>query len=106
MFKVRDMGVPSFFLGIKTVPLSGGMLLSRQRYMKDILKRAGMVDYKLVVTSVSTAKTADDVATPYADPTQYRSLASALQYLTVAHPDLSYAVNLLCQHMHAPTTTD
>ncbi|XP_019189247.1 PREDICTED: uncharacterized protein LOC109183636 [Ipomoea nil] len=28
-FKVRDMGVPSFFLGIKTVPLSGGMLLSQ-----------------------------------------------------------------------------
>ncbi|XP_019189563.1 PREDICTED: uncharacterized protein LOC109183991 [Ipomoea nil] len=74
--------------------------------MKDILKRASMVDCKPVVTHVSIAKTADDVATPYADPTQYRSLADALQYLTVTRPDLSYAVNLLCQHMHAPTTTD
>ncbi|XP_019197946.1 PREDICTED: uncharacterized protein LOC109191750 [Ipomoea nil] len=104
--KVRDMGVPSFFLGIEIVLLSGGMLLSQQRYMKDILKRAGMVDCKPVITPVSSVKITDDVAVPYADPTQYRSLAGALQYLTVTRPDLSYDVNLLCQHMHAPTTTD
>ncbi|XP_019172702.1 PREDICTED: uncharacterized protein LOC109168110 [Ipomoea nil] len=73
--------------------------------MKDILKRAGMVDCKPVITPVSSTKITDDVVVPYADPTQYRSLAGALQYLTVTRPDLSYAVNLLCQHMHAPTTT-
>ncbi|XP_019186458.1 PREDICTED: uncharacterized protein LOC109181159 [Ipomoea nil] len=100
-FKVRDMGVPPFFLGIETVRLSGGMLLSQQRYTKDILKRAGMVDCKPIVTPVT-----DKVAVLYADPTQYRSLAGALQYLMVTRPDLSYAVNLLCQHMHSPTTTD
>ncbi|XP_019179905.1 PREDICTED: uncharacterized protein LOC109175110 [Ipomoea nil] len=81
-FKVRGMGVPSFFLGIETVLLSGGMLLSQQRYMKDILKCAGMVDCKSVITPVSSAKITDDVVVPYADPTQYRSLAGALQYLT------------------------
>ncbi|XP_031124275.1 uncharacterized protein LOC116026989 [Ipomoea triloba] len=43
-------------------------------------------------------------AIPYADPTQYRSLAGALQYLMVTRPDLSFAVNKLCQHMRAPTT--
>ncbi|XP_019191011.1 PREDICTED: uncharacterized protein LOC109185527 [Ipomoea nil] len=82
-FKVRDMGVPSFFLVIEIVPLSGGMLLSQKRYMKDILKRAGMVDCKPVVSPVSSAKITDEVVVPYADPTQYRSLACALQYLTV-----------------------
>ncbi|XP_019159710.1 PREDICTED: uncharacterized protein LOC109156327 [Ipomoea nil] len=39
----------------------------------------------------------------YDDPTQYRSLAGALQYLTITRPDLSFAANQLCQHMHAPT---
>ncbi|XP_019164283.1 PREDICTED: uncharacterized protein LOC109160440 [Ipomoea nil] len=105
-FKVRDMGVPSFFLGIETVQLSSGMLLSQQRYMKDILKRAGMVDCKPVATPISSAKTVDNPVVPYADPTHYHSLAGALQYLTVTRPDLSYAVNRLCQHMHAPTTAD
>ncbi|XP_019184646.1 PREDICTED: uncharacterized protein LOC109179601 [Ipomoea nil] len=74
--------------------------------MKDILKRVGMVDCKPVVTPVSSAKITYEVVVSYADPTQYRSLAGALQYLTVTRPDLSYAVNLLCQHMHAPTATD
>ncbi|MCI30568.1 hypothetical protein A2U01_0051778, partial [Trifolium medium] len=29
---------------------------------------------------------------PYHDPTEYRSLAGALQYLTFTRPDISYAV--------------
>ncbi|XP_019179936.1 PREDICTED: uncharacterized protein LOC109175140 [Ipomoea nil] len=72
-FKVRDMGVPSFFLGIETLPLSGG-----------ILKRAGMVDCKPVVTPVSSAKITDEVAVPYPNHIQYKSLAGALQYLTAS----------------------
>ncbi|XP_019164254.1 PREDICTED: uncharacterized protein LOC109160414 [Ipomoea nil] len=74
--------------------------------MKDILKRAGMVDCKPVATLVSTTKVVTGDEVPYADPTQYRSLAGALQYLTVTRPDLSYAVNRLCQHMNSPTTAD
>ncbi|GKD04247.1 ribonuclease H-like domain-containing protein [Tanacetum coccineum] len=36
------------------------------------------------------------------DPTLYRSLAGALQYLTFTRPDLSYAVQQLCLYMHDP----
>ncbi|XP_019150568.1 PREDICTED: uncharacterized protein LOC109147342 [Ipomoea nil] len=68
--------------------------------MRDILKRASLVDCKPVSTPVSLAKPVDDPSVPY------RSLAGALQYLTVTRPDLSYAVNRLCQHMQAPTTAD
>ncbi|XP_019177119.1 PREDICTED: uncharacterized protein LOC109172423 [Ipomoea nil] len=32
------------------------------------------------------------------------SIVGALQYLTITHPDLSYAVNRLCQFMHSPST--
>ena len=37
------------------------------------------------------------------DPTLFRSLAEALQYLTITRPDLSFSVNSICQYMHAPT---
>ena len=37
-----------------------------------------------------------------ADPSHYRSLAGALQYLTLTRPDLSYAVQQVCLFMHAP----
>ncbi|XP_019154593.1 PREDICTED: uncharacterized protein LOC109151130 [Ipomoea nil] len=105
-FKIRDMGPPSFFLGIETVPLSDGILLSQRRYVQDILKRAGMVDYQPVSTPVSVARSEDSDAAPFADPTHYRGLAGALQYLTVTRPDLSFAVNRLCQRMQAPTTAN
>ena len=36
------------------------------------------------------------------DATEYRSLAGALQYLTLTRPDIAYAVQQICLHMHAP----
>ena len=36
------------------------------------------------------------------DPTTYRSLAGALQYLTFTRSDLTYAVQQVCLHMHVP----
>ncbi|XP_019185290.1 PREDICTED: uncharacterized protein LOC109180255 [Ipomoea nil] len=97
-FKIRDMGVPSFFIGIEKVPWNDGLLLCQRRYMQDILKRANMVDYKPLVTPVSLTRPSTDVPTPYADPTQYRSLAGVLQYLTVTRPDLSYAISSVAVH--------
>lgn len=39
---------------------------------------------------------------PIADPTKYESLASALQYLTLTRPDITYTVQLVCLFMHGP----
>ena len=38
------------------------------------------------------------------DGTRYRSLVGALRYLTLTRPDISFAVNKVCQFLHAPTT--
>ena len=42
---------------------------------------------------------------PLPHPTIYRHIVGALQYATLTRPDIAYAVNQLCQHMHTPTTT-
>ena len=39
------------------------------------------------------------------DPSEYRSMVGALQYLTMTSPDISYAINVVSQFMHAPCTT-
>uniref|UniRef100_A0A0E0E2C1 Reverse transcriptase Ty1/copia-type domain-containing protein n=1 Tax=Oryza meridionalis TaxID=40149 RepID=A0A0E0E2C1_9ORYZ len=39
---------------------------------------------------------------PVADPTDYRSLTGALQYLAFTRPDISYVVQQICLHMHDP----
>ena len=35
----------------------------------------------------------------------FQILAGKLQYLTLTRPDLQFAVNYICQKMHAPTET-
>ena len=39
---------------------------------------------------------------PMSNPTLYRSLAGALQYLTFTRPDIAFAVQQVCLFMHAP----
>ena len=43
-----------------------------------------------------------DARSPYDNPTLYRSLAGALQYLTFTRPDISYIVQQVCLLMHDP----
>ena len=42
---------------------------------------------------------------PSADATQYRSIVGGLQYLTITRPDISFAVNRVCQYLQAPRDT-
>ncbi|GKC17270.1 ribonuclease H-like domain-containing protein [Tanacetum coccineum] len=56
----------------------------------------------LVVTPVDTESKLGDDGDPVSDSTLYRSLSSTLQYLTFTPPDISYAVQQVCLHMHDP----
>lgn len=42
----------------------------------------------------------------FSNPTYFRSLAGKLQYLTLTKTDIQFAVNFVCQKMHAPTVTN
>ena len=41
---------------------------------------------------------------PLSDPTVYRSMVDALQYLTFTRLDLAFSVHQLCQFMSKPTS--
>jgi hypothetical protein len=67
-----------------------GLFLSQRQYATDLLHRAGMSDCHPVATPVDTqAKLSGYDGDPLADATEYRSLAGALQYLTLTRPDIS-----------------
>lgn len=48
------------------------------------------------------SKLAEDAGDPVKDPTEYMSLAGALQYLTFTRPDIAYGVQQVCLFMHDP----
>jgi len=69
----------------------------------DILERAGMSDCKSCATQVDTnPKLSADGGVPVADPTDFHSLAGALQYMTFTRPNIAYAVQQVCLNMHDP----
>src|SRR6185437_2863123 len=95
-FAMKDLG-QLHFLGVTVEPRPSGLLLHQRQYALDILERAGMTDCKPCFTPVDTqAKLSANLGAPVADPTAYRSLARALQYLTFTRPDLTYAVQQVC----------
>ena len=101
-FAMKDLG-QLHHLGVTVEPRPSGLLIHQRQYALDILERAGMTDCKPCSTPVDTqAKLSTDLGDPVADPTAYRSLAGALQYLTFTRPDLTYAVQQVCLHMHDP----
>jgi hypothetical protein len=62
-----------------------------------------MTNCKPVATPVDTKpKLSASDGKPFDDPKFYQSIASALQYLTLTRPELAYAVQQACLHMHAP----
>jgi hypothetical protein len=40
------------------------------------------------------------------EATQYRSIVGALPYLTLTRPDICFAINKVCQYLHALTKCD
>jgi histone deacetylase 1/2 len=106
-FALKDLGDLNYFLGIEVQKVSTGIVLHQTKYANDILHRVGMTDCSGVVTPLSssekiTARQGDLLGPD--DSTNYRSMVGALQYLTLTRPDISYAVNKVCQYLHAPTT--
>lgn len=102
-FSMKDLGPLHHFLGSSVTRTSTGLFLSQRQYILDVLARAGMSECKPCSTPVDTnAKLLAIDGAPVADPTDYRSLTGALQYLTFTRPDISYAVQQICLHMHDP----
>jgi hypothetical protein len=102
-FAVKELGDLHYFLGVEVTKVKFGLRLSQRRYILDLLKKANMIEAK-PVTSPMTSSSSLSAFTgdPMEDPSLYRSVVGSLQYLSLTRPDLSFAVNRVCQFMHRP----
>jgi transposase InsO family protein len=105
VFELKDLGPLKYFLGLQIDYQPSGFFVHQSKYAMDVLSRQNMSTCKPCSSPfVSSSKLSSDSADFLPDPTPYRSLVGALQYLTFTRPDLSFAVNSLCQHMQSPTS--
>lgn len=99
------MGSLHFFLGIEVVPYQDGIYLSQVKYAKDILKRTMMHRARAIHMPLSQKGDFHITIGSPVDASDYRSIVGGLPYLTLTRPNLTYAINQVCQFMQAPTTT-
>jgi hypothetical protein len=105
-FALKDLGSLSYFLGIQATRDSAGLHLRQSKYILDLLDHTQMTESKPYPAPCTTgSKMSKFDGEPLPNPTIYRHIVGALQYATLTRPDIAYAVNQLCQHMHTPTTT-
>lgn len=103
---MTDLGDLHHFLGINVTPNNSGLFLCQQQYTLEILERANMLHCKPVSTAIdNSSKLSPADGQILSNPTYYRSLAGALQYLSLTRPDISYAVQHVCLFMHEPRDT-
>ncbi|GAA0147669.1 transmembrane signal receptor [Lithospermum erythrorhizon] len=104
-FAMKDLGRLSYFLGIVVTHHTGGLFLSQTKYVEAIIARACISSCKPSATPIDTkSKLGSAFGTPCENPSLFRSLARALQYLTFTRPDISYDVQQSYLFMHAPMT--
>ncbi|CAH9084056.1 unnamed protein product [Cuscuta europaea] len=103
---MKDLDNLHYFLGIEATRTSKGLFLSQQKCVTDLLARFHLHTVKSVRTPLAsrTTLTLTD-GEPLTDATEYHSMVGALQYLTLTRPDITFAVHLVSQFIHAPRST-
>ena len=102
-FDITDLGDLHYFLGIQISHITNGLILSQSKYITDLLCKTDMIDAKASLTPcLPYQRLSKDDGVSFDNPTLYRSIVGALQYLTFTRPDISFAVHQVCQFMQKP----
>ena len=93
-FPLKDQGDLDYFLGIEvsTQP-NGSLILTQSKYIRDLLCKTNMeeanpISYPMVGGCKLTTTGSEDVS----DPTLYRSVVGAHQYVTITRPEIYFSV--------------
>lgn len=97
---MSDLGDLHYFLGIRATQSADRLFLSEQKYAIEILNRASMSYCKPASSPADLSAKLDGSGPPIDDPTLYRNLVGALQYLTFTQPNITYVVQQICLYKH------
>ena len=104
-FELKDLGHLRYFLGLQIDYKKARFFVHQNKYLTDLLHKFNMTNCKAASTPIATinvlSTTSIDILN---DPTPYCSLVGALQYAMFTRPDITFAINCVCQFIHKPSS--
>ncbi|EOY19734.1 Copia-like retrotransposable element, putative [Theobroma cacao] len=105
-FKMTNLGLITYFLGLEFVQAEKFIILHQQKYATELLKKFKMQNCKAISTPIAAnVKFSLSNNEELADATLYRRLIGSLLYLSSSGPDIMFSTSLLSRFMHQPTVT-
>ncbi|KAJ0801453.1 putative RNA-directed DNA polymerase [Helianthus annuus] len=106
-FKIKDLGVLRYFLGIEVLYSDSCVCLSQRKYCLELLNEFGLLGCKPVTTPIEqsflVSSKCDKDASVLENINGFQRLVGKLLYLSLTRPDISYTVQFLSQFMHSPS---
>ncbi|GJR48444.1 putative ribonuclease H-like domain-containing protein [Tanacetum coccineum] len=92
-FQMSSMGELTFFLGLQVMQSDGGIFISQDKYVADILKKFDFVTVKTASTPIETNKALlKDEEVEDVDVHLYRSMIGSLMHLIASRPDIMFTI--------------
>lgn len=90
------LGELTYFLGLQVQQTKYGIFISQTKYLKEIIKKYGMEEYKLVCTPMVTRwNLSQNDDPPTIKQPEYIFMISSLIYLTGTRPEIMHEVGIL-----------
>ena len=102
-FEMSMIGELSYFLSLQIKQLKNGTFVSQDKYIKDLIKKFGMIDSKVISTPMGTNGNLDsDASGNMVDQKLYRSMIGSLLYVTALRPDVMFSVCMCARFQASP----
>ena len=102
-FEMSMIGELSYFLGLQIKQLKNGTFVSQGKYIKDMIKKFGMIDSKVISTPMGTNGNLDsDASGNMVDQKLYWSMIGSLLYMTASRPDVMISVRMCARFQASP----
>lgn len=102
-FKMSDLGLLRYYLGIEVKQSSKGISLNQGAYAAKILERSGMAGCNSCHAPMEPRlKMSKESTTPLVDATTYRSIVGSLRYLVNTRPDIAIVVGYVSRFLAEP----
>jgi hypothetical protein len=103
MFKMKDLGLVEYFLGMKFTKTKHGYHINQAKYIGEILDVFGMTDCNPAKVPMIGKWDLENNDSESVDETLYCSMIGKLLYAAnYIRPDISYAVSLLSRYLNGP----